>query len=69
MFSRRGVIALHLTATAYLFLNPSIAVAQQSAQRSNSSQPRVPVDLFRGLADIFSRGMDTLTDTLNRQGL
>ena len=26
------------------------------------------VDLLRGLADIFSRGMDTLTDKLNRQG-
>ena len=28
----------------------------------------VQVDLFRGLADIFSRGMDTLTEKLNRQG-
>jgi hypothetical protein len=29
---------------------------------------QVQVDLFRGLADIFSRGMDTLGDKLNRQG-
>jgi pimeloyl-ACP methyl ester carboxylesterase len=28
----------------------------------------VQVDLLRGLADIFSRGMDTLADKLNRQG-
>ncbi|MGC2078109.1 MAG: hypothetical protein WA728_19155 [Xanthobacteraceae bacterium] len=68
MFSRSGVIVLHLAATAYLFLNSPIALAQQSAQRSISSQPQVQVDLFRGLADIFSRGMDTLRDTLNRQG-
>jgi Thioesterase domain len=34
-----------------------------------SALPRqVQVDLFRGLADIFSRGMDTLTDKLNQQG-
>jgi len=29
---------------------------------------QVQADLFRGLADIFSRGMDTLTDRLNREG-
>jgi hypothetical protein len=29
---------------------------------------QVQVDLFRGLADIFSRGMDTLTARLNREG-
>src|SRR6516165_4595520 len=28
----------------------------------------VQVDLFRGLADIFSRGMDTLTHRLNQEG-
>jgi hypothetical protein len=28
----------------------------------------VQVDLFRGLADIFSRGMDALTDKLNQEG-
>ena len=66
MFSRRGV--LHLAATACLLLNAPIAVAQQSAQRSTGGRPQVQIDLFRGLADIFSRGMDTLTVTLNRQG-
>lgn len=29
---------------------------------------QVQVELFRGLADIFSRGMDTLTQKLNQQG-
>jgi hypothetical protein len=28
----------------------------------------VQVDLFRGLADVFSRGMDTLTHRLNQEG-
>ena len=68
MWSRSCVNVLHLAATAYLLLNAPIAVAQQSAPRSISTQAQVQVDLFRGLADIFSRGMDTLTITLNRQG-
>ena len=68
MWSRSCVNVLHLAATAYLLLNAPIAVAQQSAPRSISTQAQVQVDLFRGLADIFSRGMDTLTVTLNRQG-
>jgi len=68
MFSRSYVNVLHLAATAYLLLNAPIAVAQQSVPRSISNQAQVQVDLFRGLADIFSRGMDTLTVTLNRQG-
>jgi Thioesterase domain len=68
MSSRSCVNFLHLAATAYLLLSAPIAAAQQSAQPSISSQPQVQVDLFRGLADIFSRGMDTLTLTLNRQG-
>ena len=68
MWSRSCVNVLHLAATAYLLLNAPIAVAQQSAPRSISTQAQVQVDLFRGLADIFSRGMDTLTSTLNRQG-
>jgi Thioesterase domain len=67
MFSRSRVNIFHLAATAYLLLNAPIAVAQQSAQPSIDSR-QVQVDLFRGLADIFSRGMDTLTVTLNRQG-
>jgi hypothetical protein len=39
------------------------APASQSASRAE-----VQVDLFRGLADIFSRGMDTLTYRLNQEG-
>jgi hypothetical protein len=42
------------------------AAAQPAAAMPTAAQVRV--DLFRGLADIFSRGMDTLTDKLNRQG-
>lgn len=68
MFSKGCFIVFALTATVNLSLNAPIAVAQQSAQRSTGGQPQVQVDLFRGLADIFSRGMDTLTDTLNRKG-
>src|SRR5580658_11076630 len=40
----------------------------QSAKPPAPTAALVQVDLFRGLADIFSRGMDTLTDKLNRQG-
>jgi pimeloyl-ACP methyl ester carboxylesterase len=40
----------------------------QSAQPPAPTASQVQVDLLRGLADIFSRGMDTLTDKLNRQG-
>jgi pimeloyl-ACP methyl ester carboxylesterase len=34
----------------------------------SASRAQVQVDLFRGLADIFSRGMDTLTHRLNQEG-
>jgi hypothetical protein len=48
------------------------ALAQTAPQPTQAAaQPtaaQVQVDLLRGLADIFSRGMDTLTDKLNRQG-
>jgi hypothetical protein len=43
------------------------AAAQAVAQVAPTAS-QVQVDLLRGLADIFSRGMDTLTDKLNRQG-
>jgi len=42
--------------------------AAQTAAKAAVSPRQVQVDLFRGLADIFSRGMDTLTERLNRQG-
>ena len=44
-----------------------LATAQITSQ-AKPTPAQVRVDLFRGLADIFSRGMDTLTDRLNRQG-
>jgi hypothetical protein len=49
------------------------SVMSASAQTATSAAApptaaQVQVDLLRGLADIFSRGMDTLTDKLNRQG-
>jgi pimeloyl-ACP methyl ester carboxylesterase len=44
------------------------SAAAQAGAQSVPTASQVQVDLFRGLADIFSRGMDTLTDRLNRQG-
>ena len=43
-----------------------LAIAQTTTQPMRAPA-QVRVDLFRGLADIFSRGMDTLTEKLNRQ--
>jgi thioesterase superfamily protein len=43
------------------------ALAQAAAQPTATAK-QVQVDLLRGLADVFSRGMDTLADKLNRQG-
>jgi hypothetical protein len=40
----------------------------QTATKTPPTVAQVQVDLLRGLADIFSRGMDTLTDKLNREG-
>jgi pimeloyl-ACP methyl ester carboxylesterase len=39
-----------------------------AAGPESASRAEVQVDLFRGLADIFSRGMDTLTHRLNQEG-
>jgi hypothetical protein len=44
-----------------------LAAAQTTTQKTPTAS-QVQVDLFRGLADIFSRGMDTLADKFNRQG-
>ena len=44
------------------------ALAATPGAQAAPTARQVQVDLFRGLADIFSRGMDTLTETLNRQG-
>jgi Thioesterase domain len=40
----------------------------QGTKPAAASASEVQVDLLRGLADIFSRGMDTLADKLNRTG-
>jgi hypothetical protein len=60
-FSRKTLIAA--VCGAVLFSTVSQVRAQTAPTPS-----QVRVDLFRGLADIFSRGMDTLADKLNRQG-
>jgi len=44
------------------------ATSPAAASTSSATAKQVQVDLLRGLADIFSRGMDTLADKLNRQG-
>ena len=53
-------------AAAQTSAQPPVQARQVQARQVQARQ--VQVDLFRGLADIFSRGMDTLTDKLNRQG-
>jgi hypothetical protein len=64
-FSRS--ISFIAVCSAVYFTAAGHAAAQKKVQPV--AAPRhVQVDLFRGLADIFSRGMDTLTDKLNRQG-
>jgi Thioesterase domain len=63
---RRSVIAFAVCG-AVCFAAAGHAAAQGKAQPAVAAR-HVQVDLFRGLADIFSRGMDTLTDKLNRQG-
>ncbi len=57
---RRRLATLALLAVAALVAFGSAAEAAQS---------RAHVYLFRGLADVFSTGMDTLTDELNQRGV
>jgi pimeloyl-ACP methyl ester carboxylesterase len=67
---RRLLAAGVICATICLGAGPqtvTLALAQ-GAKPSAPTASQVQVDLLRGLADIFSRGMDTLTDKLNRQG-
>ena len=66
---------MKLAAAAWLIAisTGAFAQAKQSTtavpqSRAAASPSQVQVDLLRGLADIFSRGMDTLTEKLNRQG-
>ena len=46
----------------------SALAATANAVQTSAAPAQVQVDLLRGLADIFSRGLDTLTEKLNRQG-
>jgi hypothetical protein len=66
--SRREFVAEAFCSIACLAtLGPGEAIAQKAAAKAPTAA-EVQVDCLRGLADIFSRGMDTLTDKLNRQG-
>jgi pimeloyl-ACP methyl ester carboxylesterase len=68
MAAKRLMMAMALAAAAVMLAGAPSAVAQQSAPAAAATASQVQVDLLRGLADIFSRGMDTLADRLNRQG-
>lgn len=59
-----------LCASLVLLSTGSFVQAQGAGPKTQgtASPSQVQVDLLRGLADIFSRGMDTLTEKLNRQG-
>ena len=47
----------------------AIATAFGLGFRPGIAQPHPHVYLFRGLADVFSTGMDTLADELNKHGV
>ncbi len=66
----RSRTTLIVSASLILLSIGSFANAQGAASKNQTaaSPSQVQVDLLRGLADIFSRGMDTLTEKLNRQG-
>jgi hypothetical protein len=61
-FMRRG---FRLVAIGIL----GIAIMLAAGLRPAMAQPRAHVYLFRGLADVFSTGMDTLGDELNKRGV
>lgn len=71
MLLRRLFLALTICSVVCLAATThqlgGLAIAQTTTQPMRAPA-QVRVDLFRGLADIFSRGMDTLTDKLNRHG-
>jgi hypothetical protein len=68
-------LPMKLAAAAWLIVLSTGAFAQAkqstvaaSQAQAAASPSQVQVDLLRGLADIFSRGMDTLAAKLNQQG-
>ena len=64
MTASRRVILKGLASGGVGLFGGKIALAASPAPTA----AQVQIDLFRGLADIFSRGMDTLAERLNRQG-
>jgi hypothetical protein len=52
---------------AALCVSAGVAAARNGAQ-AGSGAAHVRIDLFRGLANVFSRGMDALADRLSRRG-
>jgi hypothetical protein len=54
-----------LAAIAFL----AVAMSLAFGSRADAAQSRAHVYLFRGLADVFSTGMDTLADELSRRGV
>jgi hypothetical protein len=67
---RKVIYASFLAAALYLSGGAHAqAPANTRATKPAAATPaQVQVDLLRGLADIFSRGLDTLGERLNRQG-
>jgi hypothetical protein len=66
-------LSIKLAAAAWLIAFSTGAFAQATLSTTQKGQAaaspsQVQVDLLRGLADIFSRGMDTLAAKLNQQG-
>lgn len=64
----RRQFLVSLVSTALLPAIAQIPALAAPGEQAAPAAKQVQVDLFRGLADVFSRGMDTLTEKLNRQG-
>ncbi|HEX4409725.1 MAG TPA: alpha/beta hydrolase [Xanthobacteraceae bacterium] len=71
MIALRRLFAVWCVLTTICFMAPDQLVPTALAQAGKQAAPMpasVQVDLLRGLADIFSRGLDTLAVRLNSQG-
>jgi hypothetical protein len=67
-FRRLATASAILGMVCLAVVTPIGHAAAQTGTESAVAARQVEVDVFRGLADIFSRGMDTLTEKLSRQG-
>jgi len=65
---RRQFLRAFVSMTLLPIVHPIAALGATPGDQAAPTARQVQVDLFRGLADIFSRGMDTLTEKLSRQG-